>query len=65
MANPAAIILAGVLMLRHLNEGAAADKIQNAVASTLREGKYVTKDLNPGIPVGTEEMGAEIIRKLR
>jgi isocitrate dehydrogenase (NAD+) len=65
LANPAAIILAGVLMLRHLNETGAADRIQEAVASVLREGKFVTGDLNPAAPVGTTEMGAEIIRKLR
>jgi isocitrate dehydrogenase (NAD+) len=64
LANPAAIILAGVLMLRHLNETAAADRIQEAVASVLREGKCVTGDLKPAVPVGTTEMGAEIIRKL-
>ncbi|HEX7572849.1 MAG TPA: isocitrate/isopropylmalate family dehydrogenase, partial [Bacteroidota bacterium] len=65
LANPSAIILAGVLMLRHLNENAAADRIQEAVASVLREGKCVTGDLNPAAPVGTTEMGAEIVRKLR
>jgi isocitrate dehydrogenase (NAD+) len=64
LANPAAIILAGVLLLRHLNETGAADRIQEAVASVLREGKYVTGDLNPAAPVGTTEMGEEIIRKL-
>jgi isocitrate dehydrogenase (NAD+) len=64
LANPSALILAGVLMLRHLNETAAADRIQEAVACVLREGRYVTGDLNPGAPVGTTEMGAEIIRKL-
>jgi isocitrate dehydrogenase (NAD+) len=51
-------------MLRHLNETAAADRIQEAVASVLREGKCVTGDLNPAAPVGTTEMGAEIVRKL-
>jgi isocitrate dehydrogenase (NAD+) len=65
LANPAALILAGVLMLRHLNELAAADRIQEAVAAVLKEGRYVTRDLNPGSPVGTTEMGAEIIRKLK
>ena len=64
LANPAALILAGVLMLRHLNESSAADRIQEAVASVLREGRYLTRDLNPGAPVGTTEMAEEIIRKL-
>jgi isocitrate dehydrogenase (NAD+) len=64
LANPAALILAGVLMLRHLNETAAADRIEKAVARVLSEGRYVTRDLNPGAPVGTAEMGGEIIRNL-
>lgn len=64
LANPAALILAAVLMLRHLEESAAADRIEKAVAQVLMEGRYVTRDLNPGSPVGTTEMGAEIMRKL-
>ena len=64
LANPAALVLAGVLMLRHLNESAAADRIEKAVSRVLSEGKYVTRDLNPGAPVGTTEMGEEIIRNL-
>ena len=64
LANPAAIVLAGALMLRHLDEPAAADRIERAVATVLKEGKFVTRDINPGAPVGTTEMGDEIIRKL-
>jgi isocitrate dehydrogenase (NAD+) len=65
LANPAAIILAGVMLLRHLNESAAADRIEKAVEETVGEGKAVTRDLNPGHPVGTTEMGEEIIRNMR
>lgn len=65
LANPCALILAGAMMLRHLNEEPAADRIENAVADVLREGKYVTRDLNPQDPVGTKEMGEAIIGKLR
>jgi len=64
IANPAAIILAGVMMLRHLGEESAADRIQTAVADVLREGKAVTRDLNPTTPVGTKEMGEAIIARL-
>ena len=64
LANPAAIVLAGALLLRHLNEPAAADGIERAVAAVLKEGKFVTRDINPASPVGTTEMGEEIIRKL-
>jgi len=64
VANPSAIVLAGALMLRHLGEPAAAERIERAVAAVLKEGKFVTRDINPGAPVGTTEMGDEIIRKL-
>jgi isocitrate dehydrogenase (NAD+) len=65
IANPSAIILAGVMMLRHLNEDAAADRIEKAVEEVIREGKSVTRDLNPATPVGTREMGEAIIAKLK
>jgi isocitrate dehydrogenase (NAD+) len=65
IANPTAIVLASVMMLRHLNEDQAADRIEAAVASVIREGKAVTRDLNPQHPVGTKEMGNAIVEKLR
>jgi len=65
LANPTAIILAGVMMLRHLEEPEAADRIEAAVASVLRDGKYVTRDLNPASGVGTSEMGNAIIGALK
>ena len=64
IANPSAIILAGVMMLRHLKEDEAAAKIETAVREVVREMKKVTRDLNPESPVGTIEMGEEIIRKI-
>ncbi len=45
--NPCAMILSGVLMLRHIKEHAAAEKLENAVASVIAEGKDVTYDLKP------------------
>lgn len=45
--NPLAMILSGVMMLRHLGEFAAADRLEQAVASVIEEGKYVTYDLKP------------------
>lgn len=64
IANPAAIILAGVMMLRHLKENDAADRIENAVREVVKERKAVTRDLNPSSPVGTTEMGEAIIKKV-
>lgn len=65
LANPCALILAGVMMLRHLGEESAADRIENAVSEVLKEGKNVTADLKPAVPVGTTEMTDAIIAKLR
>jgi len=64
IANPAAIILAGVMMLRHLKEFAAADTIERAVRALVAEGKAVTRDLNPATPVGTREMADAIIARM-
>ena len=67
--NPVALILSGVLMLRHLGETGAADRLEKAVADVIREGKDVTYDLkedrNDSTAVGTHEMGQSIIKKLK
>lgn len=67
--NPVALILSGVLMLRHLGETQAADRLEKAVADVIREGKDVTYDLkadrNDPTAVGTREMGQAIIAKLK
>lgn len=65
IANPAAITLAGAMMLRHLNEESAAGRIERAIAEIVKEGKFVTRDLNPKDPVGTKEMGDAIISRLQ
>jgi isocitrate dehydrogenase (NAD+) len=62
--NPCALILAGVMMLRHLGESQAADRLQLAVDKVVQEGRYVTRDLNPPQPVGTKEMADRIIHFL-
>ncbi len=43
--NPTALILSSVMMLRHLGETAAADRIEDAVLATLESGDAVTQDL--------------------
>ena len=45
--NPCAMILSGVLMLRYIKEEAAADNLEKAVATVIKEGKNVTYDLRP------------------
>ena len=63
--NPTATILSSVLMLRHLGERAAADRLEQAVAHVVREGKYVTYDMKPSrddpTAVGTSGMADAII----
>ena len=43
--NPTALILSSVMMLRHLGESAAADRVEDAVLVTLEEGTATTQDL--------------------
>jgi len=67
--NPTAMILSGVLMLRHIKEYEFAEKLENAVKEVLAEGKSVTYDLKPKptdpSAAGTQEMADAIIKKLQ
>lgn len=45
IANPTALILTGALMLRHLGEIPAAERIENAVSQVVAEGRNLTRDL--------------------
>ncbi|MDO4586811.1 MAG: isocitrate/isopropylmalate dehydrogenase family protein [Planctomycetia bacterium] len=66
--NPVALILSGMLMLRHLKEFEAANRLEKAVAAVILEGKSVTYDLkadrNDPTAVGTQEMAQAICEKL-
>jgi isocitrate dehydrogenase (NAD+) len=68
-ANPMAMMLSGVLMLRYIDETAAADKVENAIAAVIAEGKNVTYDLKPegqeGKAVGTSQVADAIIEKMK
>ncbi len=64
LANPAAIILASVMMLDDIGESAAAKRIEKAVAKVVEEGKFITRDLNPSSYVTTSEMVQAILREL-
>lgn len=61
--NPTAMILSAQLMLEYLGEQKAADRLEQAVAQVIKEGKAVTYDL--GGTAGTKEMGNAIIAKLK
>lgn len=67
-ANPTAMILAGALMLRHLGEQAAAERVEGAVASVIAAGEHVTYDLradrDPSKAAGTSEMADALIAAL-
>jgi len=67
--NPTALILSGVLMLRHMDKIAQADMLENAVAAVIAEGKDVTYDMKDDrddpTAVGTSEMADAIIAKIK
>ncbi len=66
--NPMAMMLSGVLMLRHLEETGAADRLEKAISSVIAEGKFVTYDMKPSrddpTAVGTSEVADGVIEKL-
>jgi isocitrate dehydrogenase (NAD+) len=67
--NPTATILSAVMMLQHIGELEAGQRLEKAVRDVIREGKYVTYDLkadrNDPTAVGTREMAEAICRKLK
>jgi isocitrate dehydrogenase (NAD+) len=66
--NPMAMMLSGVLMLRHLGEEEAADRMEGAIAAVIEEGRYVTYDMKPTrddpTAVGTSQVADAVIAKL-
>jgi len=65
LANPTAVIMAGVMMLDHLGEHEAAAKIKAAVEKVVNDGEFVTPDLNPQSKYGTIEMGNAIVEAMK
>jgi len=67
--NPTAMILSAVLMLKYIGEKGKAKVLEDAVASVIREGKFVTYDMkekrSDPTAVGTKEMADAIIRKIK
>lgn len=67
--NPVAMILSGVLMLKHLGETKAAFALEEAIKEVIREDRFVTYDLKPTrddpTSVGTREMAEAIIKKIK
>jgi isocitrate dehydrogenase (NAD+) len=66
--NPMAMMFSGVLLLRHIGEREAADRLQNAMAAVIAEGKNVTYDLKPRpddpTAVATSQVADAIIARM-
>jgi isocitrate dehydrogenase (NAD+) len=62
VANPTALLLSALLMLRHLDEDAAADRVMAALSGVLTDGKVRTRDL--GGAASTFEFADAVRRRL-
>jgi len=67
--NPTATIQSGILMLHHINESKAADRLEVALHKVIKEGKSVTydlkKDRNDPSAAGTQQMADAVINNLK
>jgi len=65
VANPMAMILAGVAMLRHLNQEAAAARVEEALWRVFRKGRTLPFDMaRSGGGVGCRTFGEAIIEEM-
>jgi isocitrate/isopropylmalate dehydrogenase len=62
VANPTALLLSALLMLRHIGEGGIADRISRALEAVLGEGQIRTRDL--GGTAGTAEFASAVCQRL-
>ena len=66
--NPTALLLSGVLLLRHLGETEASERMERGIAETIRKGDKVTYDLKPTrddpSAVGTSEFADAVIEEM-
>ena len=66
--NPTALLLSGVLLLRHLGETEAAERMESGIAEVIRKGDKVTYDLKPTrddpSAVGTSEFADAVIEEM-
>ena len=61
-ANPTALMLSGVLLLRHIGQQPAAERVEAAIRAVIAEGRTVTYDL--GGTAGTSEFADAIVARL-
>jgi isocitrate/isopropylmalate dehydrogenase len=65
LANPTALLLSAVMMLRHIGDFAAAETVEQALLVTLEEGRNLTGDIAPrGTGVGTTAYTDQVIANL-
>jgi isocitrate dehydrogenase (NAD+) len=62
VANPTALILSGALMLRHLGETDAAERVERAVRDVIGAGRTVPRDL--GGEAGTRAFGEAVAQRV-
>jgi isocitrate dehydrogenase (NAD+) len=66
--NPMALMLSGLMLLRHIDEREAADRLEGAIAEIIREGESVTYDMKPSrddpSAVGTSDVADAVIAKM-
>ena len=66
--NPMAMMLSGVMMLRHLGEREAADRLEDAIAEVIFDGRSVTYDMKPSrddpTAVGTSDVADAVIERI-
>jgi isocitrate dehydrogenase (NAD+) len=60
LANPTALLMSSIMMLRHIGERSAALKIEDALFKVYREGKTVTRDV--GGTASTEEFTKAVVK---
>jgi isocitrate dehydrogenase (NAD+) len=67
--NPMAMMLSGMLMLRHIGEVKAAGRLEKSIADVIAEGKNVTYDMkarrDDPSAVGTSQVADAVIEKLK
>jgi isocitrate dehydrogenase (NAD+) len=65
-ANPFAMMLSGVMLLRHIGEEGAAARLEDAIAAVTREGRVLTYDLaRDTAPASTSEVADAVVARLR
>ncbi len=67
--NPMAMMLSGVMMLCHIGEVKAADRLEKSIAAVIAEGKSVTYDMksrrDDPSAVGTKQVADAVIKKMK